>query len=170
MINAVNIRSGIDMISLKHEMTEMALVQIPKELNGCGVTVMCGPFFSLMPFPSRSCHSFSHVRYTPHYEWHDRNDKPYVDAHRHYAQVEKHSAWGAMWRDAARYIPILQETRYLDSIWEVKTVLPRSESDDSRPILFRPNHGVQGYHCIMGGKIDNIYDAVSEIDRLGLVD
>jgi hypothetical protein len=74
-----------------------------------------------------------------------------------------------MWRDAARYIPILEETRYLESIWEVKTVLPRSETDDSRPILFRPNHGVKGYHCIMGGKIDNVYDAVSEIDNLGLV-
>jgi glycine/D-amino acid oxidase-like deaminating enzyme len=170
MINAINIRSGIDMTPLKHEMTEMALVQIPEELNGCGVTVMCGPFFSFMPFPSRSCHSFSHVRYTPHYEWYDRNDKPYVDAHRHYAQVEKQSAWGSMWRDAARYMPILEETRYLESIWEVKTVLPRSESDDSRPILFRANHGVKGYHCIMGGKIDNVYDALSEIDRLGLVD
>jgi hypothetical protein len=170
MINLINIRSGVGLIPLKHEMTEMALVQIPQALNGCGVTVMCGPFFSFMPFPSRSCHSFSHVRYTPHYEWHDHGDKPYIDAHRHYAQVEKQSAWGSIWRDAARYMPILQETRYIESIWVVKTVLPRSESDDSRPILFKPNHGVRGYHCIMGGKIDNIYDAVCELDRLGLVD
>lgn len=170
MINAMNYRSGLDIISLKHEMTEMALVNIPVELNGCGVTVMCGPFFSFMPFPHRACHSFSHVRYTPHYEWYDREGKPYIDAHRHYAQAKKKSNWGSMWRDAIRYMPILEETRYLESIWEVKTVLPRSESDDSRPILFRPNHGLQGYHCIMGGKIDNIYDVVSEIDRLGLVD
>jgi hypothetical protein len=74
-----------------------------------------------------------------------------------------------MRRDAARYLPILYEMKYIDSIWEVKTILPRSESDDSRPILFRPDYGLIGYHCIMGGKIDNIYDAISEIDRLGLV-
>lgn len=170
MINAINIRSGIKRIPLKHEMTEIALVQIPKELNSCAVTVMCGPFFSFMPFPSRDCHSFSHVRYTPHYEWHDRDGKPYIDAHHHYDQVEKRSAWGAMWRDAVRYMPILEETRYLESIWEVKTVLPRSESDDSRPILFKPNYGVNGYHCIMGGKIDNVFEVIKEIDRLGLVD
>lgn len=170
MINSLNHRSGIDLIPLKHEMTEMALVQIPPELNGCGVTVMCGPFFSFMPFPSRQCHSFSHVRYTPHYEWHDKSNQPYFDAHEHYNRVEKVSSWEAMWRDAVRYMPILGDCKYLDSMWEVKTVLPRSESDDSRPILFKPNHGIKGYHCVMGGKIDNIYDAVSAINITGLMD
>jgi hypothetical protein len=42
----------------------------------------------------------------------------------------------------------------------------RSETDDSRPILFRRHHGLRNYHVIMGGKIDNIYDAVDEVERL----
>ena len=170
LINAVNVGSALDIIPLKHEMTEMCLVEVPAELQRCGVTVMCGPFFSFMPFPSRGLHSFSHVRYTPHYEWTDSRAEAYVDGHAHYECVAKSSAWGAMRRDAARYMPILADCVYRDSLWEVKTVLPRSESDDSRPILFKPNHGLKGYHCIMGGKIDNVYDAASEIDRMGLLE
>ena len=71
-----------------------------------------------------------------------------------------------MIRDATRYIPCLSECQYQSSIWEVKTILPRSDSDDSRPILFRPNYILKGLHCVMGGKIDNIYDALHEIERV----
>ena len=66
--------------------------------------------------------------------------------------------------DAARYLPILSECQYERSLWEVKTVLPRSETDDSRPILCKFNYGIKGLHCVMGGKIDNVYDAVSAIE------
>jgi hypothetical protein len=54
---------------LKHEVAEMALVELPPRLAGLGVTVMDGPFFSLMPYPTRALHTLSHVRYTPHGHW-----------------------------------------------------------------------------------------------------
>lgn len=158
--------SELTLIPLRHEMTEMCLVTVPDELKKMGLTLMCGPFFSVMPFPPAQLHSFSHVRYTPHYQWNDRPNKPYEDAYRKYELNERHSAWGHMIRDATRYIPCLSECQYQSSIWEVKTILPRSDSDDSRPILFRPNYILKGLHCVMGGKIDNIYDALHEIERV----
>ena len=166
-INALNINSGLSLIPLKHEMTEMCLVDVPEEIKNMGITVMCGPFFSVMPFPSvthngQIVHSFSHVRYTPHYEWTDSNEK-YSDAHIKLKNDPKNTAWHYMKKDASRYIPILNECEYIRSLWEVKTVLPRSETDDSRPILCRFNYGLKGFHCIMGGKIDNIYDAIKAI-------
>ena len=164
-INYLLDRSGVELIPLKHEMTEMCLVEPPPEIRDIGITVMCGPFFSAMPFPSAGLHSFSHVRYTPHYEWKDADGSRYQDAHRRYREDVKNSAWRHMQKDAERYIPILSECRYERSIWEVKTILPRSEADDSRPILFRANHGLPGLHCVMGGKIDNVYDAVQAISR-----
>lgn len=168
MLNYALVESGIEVIPLKHEMTEMCLVEVPNEMKNMGITVMCGPFFSLMPFPPRRTHIFSHVRYTPHYEWHDGPEEPYINAHEHFSKAEKKSAWRAIQLDAQRYIPILSDCKYVDSIWEVKTVLPQSESDDSRPILFKPNYGLKGFHCVMGGKIDNIYDAIEEIENMGL--
>ncbi len=168
MLNFVTTQSGLEPVPLKHEMTEMCLVEVPEELRDKGVTVMCGPFFSVMPFPPRGLHSFSHVRYTPHYEWHDRAGGPYVNAHEHFARVEKQTAWRRMLLDSRRYLPLLDGCVYRDSIWEVKTVLPRSEVDDSRPILFKPNYGFKGFHCVIGGKLDNVYDAVDVITSMGL--
>lgn len=134
-----------------------------------GITVMCGPFFSVMPFPSvrhngLPVHSFSHVRYTPHYEWYEQDRCP-VDPYATLRNDPKHTAWPYIQRDAARYLPILAQTKYQTSLWEIKTVLPRSESDDSRPILFRTNVGLKGLHCVMGGKIDNVYDVLAAVEQ-----
>jgi hypothetical protein len=76
------------------------------------------------------------------------------------------SAFDRMVRDAQRYLPCLRAARYRDSLWEVKTVLPASEADDSRPILFRAHHGLPNLVCLMGGKIDNVYDVLKELDQL----
>ncbi|PWW11554.1 FAD-dependent oxidoreductase [Mangrovibacter plantisponsor] len=168
-INNLLHNSSLKLIPLRHEMTEMCLITPPEVLKNIGITVMCGPFFSAMPFPSLGFHSLSHVRYTPHYEWNDVDGKEYQEPHDLYDKSEKHTAWRYMISDAKRYIPIIGESQYHKSLWEVKTILPRSDSDDSRPILFKANYGLKGLHCIMGGKIDNIYDVIEEIDRvLGL--
>lgn len=168
MINFILNESGLKPIPLKHEMAEICLIEVPDVLKNKGITVMCGPFFSVMPFPSRGLHSFSHVRYTPHHEWHDGDKKSYVNAHQHMRNTTKKSAWRAMQLDARRYMPILSQCQLKESLWEVKTILPRSEADDSRPILFKANYGIQGFHCVMGGKIDNVYDVTTEIEKLGL--
>ena len=168
-LNYLSVKSGLALIPLKHEMTEICLVDMPEPLRQTGLTVMCGPFFSTMPFPSAGLHSFSHVRYTPHFEWQEGAGGDYVDADERRGAKPWRSAWRYMQKDAARYIPVLAECRYHRSLWEVKTVLPRSESDDSRPILFRPHHGLPGFHCIMGGKIDNVYDAMAAIAAQQLI-
>ncbi len=170
MINQILTNSSLEIIPLKHELAEMILIDVPDELKHIGITVMDGPFFSMMPFPSKGLHSLSHVRYTPHFEWHDSNSRSYRDAHRHYAKIEKQSAYRYMLQDAKRYLPILSEVRYKESLWEVKTLLPHSESSDARPIFFKPNYGLQGFHLIMGGKIDNVYDVIEVIEKTGLID
>ncbi|HEY7156503.1 MAG TPA: FAD-dependent oxidoreductase, partial [Gemmataceae bacterium] len=68
-INRLLAGSDLPLIPLQQELTEMALVRVPEPLAHVGVTVMCGPFFSVMPFPPRGLHSLSHVRYTPHAAW-----------------------------------------------------------------------------------------------------
>ncbi len=162
-INELLAASGLPLVPLKHEATEMALVVPPPELAGMGVTVMCGPFFSIMPFPPRGLHTLSHVRYTPHGEWHEREGRG-VGARPDLGALRSNA--DRMIRDAARYLPCIAGVRREDSLWEVKTVLPASEADDSRPILFRPGHGLPGLTCVMGGKIDNVYDVIQEIDHL----
>jgi glycine/D-amino acid oxidase-like deaminating enzyme len=164
--NKLLVASGLPAVPLKHELTEMALVEVPEPLRKAAVTVMCGPFFSIMPFPARGLHSLSHVRYTPHGEWHDEESAQYRDSYAFLNSAPKRSNYLRMRKDAERYLPCLSECRYEDSIWEVKTVLPLSERDDSRPILFVADHGVPGLDCVMGGKIDNIFDMIEYETRM----
>jgi glycine/D-amino acid oxidase-like deaminating enzyme len=164
-LNEVMASSGLPLVALKHELAEMALVEVPAPLDALSITVMCGPFFSVMRFPSRGLFTLSHVRYTPHCEWHDRPEtfEPTRDV---FQTLQKKTNFPHMIRDASRYVPILAECRYAESLWEVKTVLPMTEADDSRPILFLKHHGLPNHHLILGAKIDNVYDVVTELDQL----
>jgi len=159
-INRLLDASGLPLVPLKHELTEISLVEVPDPLRNLGVTVMCGPFFSVMPFPSRGLHSFSHVRYTPHCQWQDSQGQPYMDPYSIASERRRRSNFARMVADAKRYMPALEDCKQADYLLEVKTVLPRSEVDDSRPILFRQDHGLPGLNCIMGAKIDNIFDMI----------
>jgi glycine/D-amino acid oxidase-like deaminating enzyme len=164
-LNGPGVAGGLPVVPLKHELAEIALVEVPDALQGLGITVMDGPFFSLMPFPARGLHSLSHVRYTPHAHWYDAPDQTYRSAYERLSQSPKQSAFPFMRRDAARFLPAVADCLHRDSLWEVKTVLPRSETDDSRPILFKPHFGFPNYHLVMGGKIDNIYDITEVIGQ-----
>jgi hypothetical protein len=70
-----------------------------------------------------------------------------------------------MIKDAQRYLPALTGSRHAGSLWEIKTVLPKSEVDDSRPIFFKRDHGLKNFTCILGGKVDNFYDIIDEIEE-----
>ncbi|WP_406696639.1 FAD-dependent oxidoreductase [Singulisphaera sp. Ch08] len=163
-INRLLRASGLPPIPMKHELTEMALVEVPAPLRDLGITVMCGPFFSVMPFPARGLHTLSHVRYTPHVAWNDQADDR--DPYETLDQSPRVSQYPYMLRDTLRYLPALSGCVHVDSLWEVKTVLPASEADDSRPILMRAHHGLPDLHCVMGAKIDNIYDALESVDQI----
>ena len=163
-LNQILIKSGLPIIPLKQEFAEVALVEVPVTLRHIGVTVMCGPFFSTMPFPARGLHTLSHVRYTPHHSWQDVTEHDCRDAAEHLKNAPRRSNYPHMVMDAQRYLPSLRDSRYVDSLWEIKTVLPKSEVDDSRPILFGRDHGLKNFTCILGGKIDNIYDILDELE------
>jgi glycine/D-amino acid oxidase-like deaminating enzyme len=158
LINGVLARSSLPVIPMKHEFTETALIEVPPNLRDMGITIMDGPFFAVMPFPDRGLHTLHHVRYTPHHCWLDTPGEPCLDVRRYFESVRPQSRYDHMIKDAARYIPTLAGARFVESLWEVKTVLPRSEVDDSRPILFKPIEQAPNVICILGGKIDNIFD------------
>lgn len=56
--------------------------------------------------------------------------------------------------------------RVLRSLWEVKTILPRSDVDDSRPILAQALAGAPGAVAVLGAKIDSVYDVEAAITTL----
>lgn len=165
-LNRLTSASGLPLIPLKHELTEMALVELPQELDGLSVTMMCGPFFSFMPFPSLGLTTLSHVRYTPHAHWFENEQTGASNPYQTFDAIEKHSHFDMMVADASRYMPALRGAVQKDSLWTVKTLLPLSEIDDGRPILFHRDPKLPAVVHVMGGKIDNIFDVEDEVDAL----
>jgi glycine/D-amino acid oxidase-like deaminating enzyme len=164
-INTLLRDSGLPALPMKHEITEVALARHCPPLDKMGITVMDGPFFSTMPFPSRGLHSFTHVRYTPRGSWDDiaspANPRAVLDG------FKRESRFPQMLKDACRFIPSLAGSTHEDSLYEIKTVLLQNEDNDGRPILFRRNYaGVTGLSVVMGGKIDNIYDIFAALSGL----
>jgi hypothetical protein len=147
--------------ALKHEITEMALMQVPPALKDLGITIMDGPFFSMMPFPARGLHTLSHVRYTPHLHWKDDQG---IDPYQKLMQHERATRVDRMVRDVGRYLPAVFDAQYVESLFEIKTVLVKNEGDDGRPILFEKHPELPGCYSILGGKIDNIYDVLEKLD------
>jgi glycine/D-amino acid oxidase-like deaminating enzyme len=159
-----NVRSAANASALKHEIAEIALVEVPPELRGVGITVMDGPFFSCMPFPAEQCHSLSHVRYTPHGAQIDRDGA--VDPLTFLETAAPRSRCARMLADAARFVPLLRRALHRRSLFEIKTVLERHEVDDGRPILLRRDFDHPRVLSVLGGKLDNVYDVLTELDRL----
>jgi glycine/D-amino acid oxidase-like deaminating enzyme len=164
-INTLLRSSGLQQLPMKHEITEVALVRHPAPLDSMGITVMDGAFFSTMPFPDRKAHSFTHVRYTPHGSWLDTQEPqdPYTVLKNRHPQT----TYPLMVKDSQRFLPAVANATYLDSLFEIKTVLTQNEGNDGRPILLRNNYGdLPGLSVVMGGKIDNIYDILEALDSL----
>jgi hypothetical protein len=134
---------------------------VPEALKGLGITVMDGPFFSLMPFPARNLHTLSHVRYTPHLHW---NDAEGIDPYKKLMNYEQVTRTNRMMRDVGRYMPAIMEAKYVKSLFEVKTILVKNEGDDGRPILFERHLELPGCYSVLGGKIDNIYDVWEKLN------
>lgn len=163
-LNTLLLSSGLKPLALKHELTELALIHIPPELRGLAVTVMDGPFFSAMPYPSTEAYSLTHVRYTPHYSWIDRVGQ--AAATDVADKLPKHTRWRQMMLDSARYMPCLRNVEYERSLFEVKTVMLKSEKDDGRPILLRQHTDAPGLYSVLGAKIDNIYDLFDSLPQI----
>jgi len=80
-------------------------------------------------------------------------------------QYEQATRVDRMVRDVGRYLPAVLDAKYVDSLFEVKTVLVKNEGDDGRPILFEKHLGLPGCYSVLGGKIDNVYDVLEKLDE-----
>lgn len=151
--NGLLAASHLPPLGIKNERAEICLITPPTALDGKGITVMDGPFFSCMPFPSAGLYSLTHVRYTPRSSWTPPDAARWPDED---GVADSRFPW--MVRDAARYTPVLRESIHRRSLFVTKAVLLRNERDDGRPIALHTCGAAGNIHAVLGGKIDNIYD------------
>jgi glycine/D-amino acid oxidase-like deaminating enzyme len=166
--NDLLMKSDLEPLKLKTEIAEIALVEVPPEFQPYGITVMDGPFFSCIPFPARDCWSLTHVRYTPHVQWEfdwqkESGESNEASLQEYLGKVK--TRFPFMRNDSARFIPCLQDFKQIGSLYELKTVPIKHETDDGRPILCQTQHGRPGdfeagpfVFSVLGSKLDSIYE------------
>lgn len=144
---------------LKHEIAEIAFVKLPPNFDLFNITIMDGPFFSIIYNPDKECHTLSHVRYTPHFEFFSKSN---LDPYKVLENYDKKTNFNKMKLDSSKYFPGLKDMQLINSFFEIKTVLNSSEINDSREILINKSNSKWD---ILGSKIDQVYDVLSLLDE-----
>lgn len=167
-INAVNSIFGFDSIAASYEMSEIAIVDAPM-LYGKGLTVMDGPYGSIMPYGCSSFHSLSSVLYTHHAL--DRHVSPTFDCQSRRPDCSPESAricgacpekpnsnFPKMIRQMAHYVKRVESCNHHGSLFTIKTKLQSSHIDDARPTDIRILSAKPNFAFIFSGKINSIYE------------
>lgn len=169
-VNEVNKMAGFEPFSIKYELCEMILCEPKGPLKDVGITVMDGPFFSIMPFGRTNLHSLTSVTFTPHNA--SRESLPTFDcqekrgggcspeslANCNECPAHPKSAWPQMNQLARSYLQEEYDFTYQGSLYSMKPILKASEIDDSRPTLVRVLHKEPTFVSVLSGKINTVYD------------
>ena len=160
--------SDFTKFSIKYEQCEIILCSVNDKLKGVGITVMDGPFFSIMPFGKTPYHSLTSVTFTPHITSYDElptfhcqegtNCSPQQLDNCNYCVNRPQTAWEHMSHLAKKYLKPEYEFSYVESLYSMKPILKASEIDDSRPTAIKINSETPKIISVLSGKVNTLYD------------
>lgn len=166
---------GIDQekFKIKYELCEIILCEPGDTLRGTGITVMDGPFFSIMPFGKTGLHSLTSVTFTPHVTSYEElptfqcqresedgrpECRPEALGNCNTCIHKPDSAWPYMSHLADKYLKPEYAYTYKESLYSMKPILKSSEVDDSRPTAIRVLSESPVFISVLSGKINTVYD------------
>ena len=159
-----------EMFQIKYEICEIILCKPSEQLKDIGITVMDGPFFSIMPFGKTGLHSLTAVTFTPHITSYDARPSfscqngmegscsPENLGNCSTCPNKPESAWPYMSHLADKYMKPEYAYTYVESLYSMKPILKSSEVDDSRPTAIRTMSANPTFVSVLSGKINTVYD------------
>ena len=169
-VNQIHNMLGFETFKIKYELCEIILCKVSDELKGVGLTVMDGPFFSIMPFGKTGYHSLTSVTFTPHITSYSSVPQfPCQEKSNGYCTPSKlgncntclckpESAWPYMSKLARKYMRESYGFDYAYSLYSIKPILMASEIDDSRPTVIKQLSDNPQFYSVLSGKINTVYD------------
>jgi len=164
ILNFMNVK----MFKIKYEICEIILCKVSKNIKDVGITVMDGPFFSIMPFGKTDLHSLTSVTFTPHRTSYDKlptfscqdgiDCSPYQLGNCNKCLNKPNSAWEYMSRLSKEYLKEDISINYEKSLFAIKPILKSSEIDDSRPTIIKMHSDNPTFISVLSGKINTFYD------------
>lgn len=166
---------GFEKFKIKYEICEIILCEVSSNLKDVGITVMDGPFFSVMPFGKTGYHSLTSVTFTPHITSYDLlptfpcqkenvECSPQQLGNCNLCPNKPETACNYMSALAKKYLRDDIEIKYVKSLYSVKPILMASEIDDSRPTVIKVFSMEPTYISVLSGKINTIYDLDEVLD------
>lgn len=169
-INQILHLFGFDALKIKYELCEVILCEANSNLSNLGITVMDGPFFSIMPFGKTGYHSLTSVTFTPHQTSYDA--LPIFDCQErsegtcslfslgncNTCPAKPSTSWVAMEKLAKKYLNEELDFKYKESLFAIKPILMSSEVDDSRPTVIRKYREEPTFISVLSGKINTVFD------------
>lgn len=169
-INQVLHKVSFELFKIKYEICEIILCKVNDALKGVGITVMDGPFFSIMPFGKTGLHSLTSVTFTPHLT--SKEMLPVFDCQKRsngYCSpsqlgncndciAKPETAWPYMSKLARKYLKDSLQFEFVSSLFAIKPILMASEVDDSRPTIIRQHTSKPSFYSVLSGKINTVYD------------
>jgi len=169
-VNQIHAMLEYEPFKIKYELCEIILCKINEELKNTGITVMDGPFFSIMPFGKTGLHSLTSVTFTPHMTSYEnlptfacQNNcegfcSPEFLGNCNDCPAKPETAWPYMSNLAKKYMNDNYKFEYVDSLFSMKPILMASEIDDSRPTVIRQFSENPTFISVLSGKINTVYD------------
>jgi len=155
---------------IKYELCEIILCDVDEKLKDTGLTVMDGPFFSIMPFGKTGTHSLTSVTFTPHVTSYDKVPafecqgksngfcSPAQLGNCNDCIAKPETAWNYMSGLARKYMREDLKFEYKNSLFSMKPILKASEVDDSRPTVVKIHSSEPYMVSVLSGKINTVYD------------
>lgn len=162
--------AGLEKFRIKYELCEVILCDVNMELKSVGVTVMDGPFFSIMPFGKKGVHSLTSVTFTPHATSYENmptfacqeKDRGFCSKFRlgncNDCLAKPKTAFPYMSSLARKYMRDEFGFAYMQSLYSMKPILMSSEIDDSRPTVIRKHSENPTFFSVLSGKVNTVYD------------
>lgn len=177
ILNKIEHKPEYRPFNIKYELCEIILCKVTENLNQVGITVMDGPFFSIMPFGKTGYHSLTAVTFTPHVTSFDslpefecqKRSNGYCSSLQlgncNYCVSKPESAWVYMSSMARKYLKKDYRFEYVESLFSMKPILQVSEIDDSRPTVIRQFSDAPVLISVLSGKINTVYDLDEVLKR-----
>lgn len=169
-VNQIQQKLGFEMFKIKYELCEIILCNVNEKLQNTGLTVMDGPFFSIMPFGKTGYHSLTAVTFTPHvackdplpnFDCQTRSKgicSPMQLGNCNDCPAKPESAWPYMSSLARKYMRDDMIFEFDHTLFSMKPILLASEIDDSRPTVIKQFSSNPTFISVLSGKINTVYD------------
>ena len=153
---------GILVPERQYEYTVVPIIEL--DIDKIGITIMDGPFLTILPFGKTNKFLLYHVDLSVidsevntklNLEWLSKKTSPL-------SKINKEDYFNMMIDECKNFIPVLQKSKLIDFLEGPRMVLPRRDDSDERPSLITDTNC---YIEVFSGKIDHSIWIAEEISK-----